>query len=89
MAPSDLAGSILVKSFIAVKVGTYSKWLEPRNKSPEFAVTHLSLNSLVFISYMLIIFVLIYYMLDIVFVLTLVFKQESYNSTSTLSLEES
>jgi len=29
------------------------------------------------------------YMLDVMFVLTLVFNQESYSSTSTLSLEES
>ena len=39
--------------------------------------------------YLILLLLLILYMLDIVFVLTLVYNQESYSSTSTLSLEES
>ena len=63
------------------------------------AIAYLSL-SLVFISYMLIIIMLIYYMFDIACasliymleidcVLTLTFNQERYHFSSTLNLEES
>ena len=64
-APSDLMGSILVEilhcgeSRDVEQVARTSKQLSP------VVIAHLSLNSLVFISCMLIIFVLIYYMLDI------------------------
>jgi len=37
---SNLAGLCIVKSFIAVKAETYSKWLEPRKNSPVFAIAH-------------------------------------------------
>jgi len=45
-APSDLTGSIIVKILQVVKAGTYNKWLEPRNKSPVFAIPYLSLSHL-------------------------------------------
>jgi len=72
--------------------------LEPQNNSPVFAIAYLSLNSLVFyildafivhIFYLPDILVLNCYILGIDCVLTLVFNQESYSSTSTLKLEES
>jgi len=47
-ATSGLTGSFLVEILIAVKAETYSKWLEPRNKSPVFTIALLSLSSLVF-----------------------------------------
>jgi len=45
VAPSDLAGSIIVEILYCGKGGAYSKWLEPRNNSPMFAIAHLSLST--------------------------------------------
>ena len=61
-APSDLAGSFLVKILRRGEGGNIEQVARPRNNSPVFVIAHLSLNSLVFISCLLIIFVLIYYM---------------------------
>jgi len=66
-APSDLAGLIIIEILHCDEDGDVEQVLEPRNNSPMFAIAHLSLNSLVFISCMIIIFVLIYYMLDIAY----------------------
>ena len=89
---SDLAGSFIVKSFIAVKEGTQSKQLESRNNSLVFVIAnHLSLslstelNSLQFISFLLLLAYL--YMLDIICLH--LFESKEQISTSTLIKEES
>ena len=61
VAPSDLAGSILVKILLYGEDGDVEQVLEPRNKSPVFVIAY-SL-SLVFIPYFS--YCLHLYMLDI------------------------
>ena len=48
-APIDPMGSILIEILHSVEGGDLEQWLEPRNKSPVFAIAHLYLYSLVFI----------------------------------------
>ena len=45
-APSDLEGSIIVKSFIVVRRGCRASVLEPQNNSPIFVIAHLFLTCL-------------------------------------------
>ena len=58
-APSDLTGSIIVKILHSGEGGDVEQVLEPRNKSPVFAIVYLSLSHLclyilpVFIVYIL------------------------------------
>ena len=59
-APSDLVGSFIVKILHCAEGGDVSKWLEHRNNSLVFVIAHLSLNSLVFISYLLLLFTSLY-----------------------------
>ena len=55
--PSDLVRSIIVEILHNGEGGKKSKWLEPRNKSPMFVITYLSLSlTCVYISCMLLLF---------------------------------
>ena len=58
-APSDPVGSIIVEILHSVEGGRRVRVLEPRNKSPVFAIA-LSLSLLVFISCMLILSLSLY-----------------------------